>query len=833
MKSAFSLFTALPLFFFFSLAGICRADETMPLPMAPWQQVETVNGDWRYLEKDQAELPDVADAGWTAVTLPHTWNAKDTLETAKYRRAASWYSREFSFTEADLKKRLFLRFGAAGQKAIVFINGKKAAEHAGGYSAFTVELTGLVAAGKNQVAVWVSNKHDPNLAPLSGDFNMYGGLYRSVQLLRAPALCLGRKTLGGPGIRVWSEKVSAEAADLNVVAQVDNGEKTAAKVTVRSELVPMNADRARLETAETTIEIPAGQTVPVKLAIPKIERPQLWSPESPQLYTLTVRLLRDGKEIDRTVVRHGFRWFEFTADRGFFLNGQPYKLRGANRHQDFRGEGNALALARHWNDLKLLKEVGINWLRLAHYQQDDYVLQLCDELGILAWEEIPYVNGTTLTPEFDANLQSMMRDMIEQHFNHPAIIVWGMGNEVWLKKNPDDPEGKAKDYPYFLHLNELVHREDSVRKTVIVSGDINTFIDMKIMTIPDLCGYNLYRGWYGAGYESFTTRVNDLRQRLNGKPLVISEFGAGADTWIHSETPKRFDFSEEYQILFIQSHLDQMEQMPWLCGFNWWIFADFGAAHRTDTNPHINNKGWVTFDRQKKDSFYYLQARWTKTPVVYLASPAWKERTGKAEKEYQVFSNCGKVELFHNGKSLGAKTAGFRWPVTLVAGENTLLAKGWQDGKEYQHGFTVRYAATTARYTATASAEKGDEKAECAVDGNPATRWSAEGNAWLKLDLGRIALVESVEIGFHKGTERHYKLTIELSSDDKKWTQAFAGQSNGEKASQAFAFPQAEARYVRISGQGNNQNGWNSYSEVSVKTTTDKKEKLLYEKIGQ
>lgn len=577
--------------------GFAASAVEPPPPQIPWSAVEFLDQGWLYLAADSADVPTVPEAAWQPVTLPHTWNALDTLERKDYRRGVSWYRRPLVFTAEDLRQRLFLRFGAAGQAAAVFVNGQPAGRHLGGYSAFTVELGNYLRPGTNQVDVRVSNGTNKFIVPVNdGLFNLYGGLYRRVQLLRAPQVCLSRTALGGPGVHVWSEHVTADAADMHVQAEVDFGGAVPAPFLLKAEL----ADAAGKIVA-------AGTATNAAFELSRVAAPALWSPETPTLYTLTVRLLCAGREVDRATVRHGFRWFEFTADHGFYLNGKPYSLHGLCRHQDVSGVGNAVSYPQHFQDLQLMKELGANWLRLAHYQQDDYVLQLCDELGILVWEEVPYVRVTTFEPEFEQNLQTSMKEMIAQHFNHPAIIVWGMGNEIFFKKAED---GRAREFPLLERLNQLVHSQDPIRKTGIVSGDANTYSDLKVMTIPDVIGYNLYLGWYGGTVDKLTARLKDLHQRDPAKPMLVTEFGAGCDPTIHTNTPRPFDMSQEYQVWFLKSYLDQFAALPWLCGYNWWNFADFSWA-KSSNPPLLNNKGLVTFDRQKKDSFYYLKSRLT------------------------------------------------------------------------------------------------------------------------------------------------------------------------------------------------------------------------------
>ncbi|MDR2981785.1 MAG: discoidin domain-containing protein [Puniceicoccales bacterium] len=809
------------------------ASSTPPPRLVPWENTSVVNDNWQYLEKNMEAPAEALTAdGWQNVTLPHTWNAKDTLQTAKYRRDASWYRRDFNFTEADLKDKLYLRFGAAGQVATVYVNGQKALDHKGGYSAFAIELNPYAKSGTNTVLVYVSNKSDRNLAPLSGDFNQYGGLYREVRLIRAPQVSIDRNHHAGPGIIASSTMTDGAEATLTVNVALDG--KNATGYSLKTILTAPNGKVAAEGKSE---KITINGSTMAKAFQGTVKKPLLWSPETPNLYTLTVSLLDDnGKEVDRATVRQGFRWFKFTNDKGFFLNGEHYRLFGTNRHQDYRGEGNALSDIRHDTDIRLIKEAGFNFLRLAHYQQDDYILQRCDEIGLLVWEEIPTVNGITQSEAFAANCQSMMTEMITQHYNHPAIVLWGMGNEIWYDKVKGTPR-HTFETKVIKDLNDTAHRLDSTRPTVIVSGDINLASDVGIMDIPDVIGYNLYRGWYGGGYETLTKRLNELHDKNPDKPMILSEFGAGADTWIHTENPRRFDFSEEYMINFLESHLDQMDEAPlaWLSGYNWWVFADFGAAHRTDTNPHINNKGLVDFERQKKDGFYYTKARLTKDPVVYLQSPSWTERRGVAEKTYRVFSNMDSVELFQDGKSLGKQSKDFSWKVTLKPGKNVLLAKGAnKNGTRKEHGFTVNYDPRTHRHAVTASESLNGTAPENTVDDDLKTQWESESGAWLQIDLDRISLVDGVAIDFANKKDKIFNIRIETSSDGKTWEKAFDGKTPKSPSSPyLIPFKQEEARYVKITGLGNNIDSKNAWREVTVKVSFEKQDKILYEKISE
>jgi beta-galactosidase len=788
-----------------------------------------IDSDWLYLEKDSKSLPAELDKEYQEINLPHTWNAIDAVTKNEYRKASSWYRKNVLINKEDLAKRIYIRFGAAGQEAEVYLNGNKIKYHAGGYSAFVCELTNKLNEGLNKIDVRVSNKKTSDLAPLSADYNFYGGLYRSVSLIKTPNLSFSKNDYAGPGVRVWSENVDRKKVDIYVLATIDNGEDKNQSVSVEAKVFDKKGKI--ISKGKQKIKIAANTSTDVAIDMSKVVKPNLWSPENPELYRVEISLVNNKKLVEKINVNHGFRWFQFTADKGFFLNGNPYKLNGMNRHQDYFKEGNALSLNRHLDDIKLMKELGVNWLRLAHYQQDDYVLDLCDSLGILVWEEIPYVNNTPKSKKFKDNLESMMTDLIHQHFNHSSIILWGMGNEVWMG---DRGDGKATNYHILTDLNNLIHKEDPTRKTVFVNGDNNRPIDLDIINIPDVFGYNLYRGWYGTHFSTLTSRLNEIHKKAPNRPLILSEFGAGSDTRIHSETPLKQDFSIEYQNDYIISHLNQTEKMDWLSGVNYWSFADFGAAHRGDSKPHINQKGLVTFDRKKKDAFYIVKSRWTKEPVVYLESPFWTERSGDLKKTYRVFSNMEEVDLFHNGKSLGKKKKDFIWEVVLNKGKNNLLAKGKSGKITKEHGFSVLYKNKKFPFEIKASQTNKGFPVTNLIDGKKYTHWSSKKESVIELDLGRISLVNGVSINVTQGKKiKTYNLEIKGSSDGKNWTSFFVGKTAKNKNENELLFhKQAEIRYLKIEANGNNSSKSNSYNEVTPLITLEKKELNLYEKIG-
>ena len=682
---------------FVVLAACVFSLTAAPPRWQPWDGVRAIPDGWGYVESDSQTPPEEV-SGAERVTLPHTWNTRDSLESNHYRRGVSWYVRDFDRAEMPGGGRWFVRCEAAGQQAEVFLNGTRLGGHVGGYSAFAFDLTPHLR-DDNRLAIRVSNANDRMVAPLSGDFNMYGGLYRGVSLIPAPVVGFARDEQGGPGVRVSSPRVSANEAEVKVETVLDNGSGKAYSGTVTAELTA--PDGGVVARATQKVEgVSAGKSK-FAITLPVVRQPQLWSPESPALYTLRLRLGDGDAALDEVRVRHGFRWFEFTPDRGFFLNGKPYRLIGINRHQDRQGLGNALSDTRHDEDLRMMKELGVNYLRLAHYQQNDYMLQRCDELGLLVQEEIPYVNQTTFAPAFEENLRGMMREMITQHFNHPAVIVWGMGNEVVVK---DRGDGKADNFDLLTRMHALVRGLDPLRRTLVVLNDTDNGWKLGVTGIPDLIGYNLYYGWYRNEIGDFTARVTELHGHNPDKPLLVTEFGADCDRRLHSTASKRFDFTEEYQVKFLEGYLDQMDKLPWLAGFNWWAFADFGSSYRGDSIPHVNQKGLVTFDRERKDGFDAWKARFSKEPVLRIQSAAWTKRHGPADTEIRVITNLPEVELMHNGKSLGKQTTGFRWPLRMMLGKHGLVARGGDaTGKVHEHRADFEYIGEKKIYPVKSS----------------------------------------------------------------------------------------------------------------------------------
>jgi len=650
-----------------------------------WTGVDDISEDWLYLEREAPEPPSADAEGYVPVELPHTWNDEDALERVDYRRAASWYRRTLTLTPSESNERLYLRFGAAGNQAQVYVNGRKLNEHVGGYAAFTTEITDAVEPGANAIAVRVSNAPRDDLPPLDIDHNIYGGLYRGVHVVRGPVVGFSRVDRGGPGVRLISNEVSSKSADVRVEATLDSGADGAMDVEVVAELRNDRGQPVSFASREVRAE-PGRRSVAVQM--PDVVSPKLWSPSSPSLYRLRLTLWDDRNIIDRVELDYGFRSFRFTPNEGFFLNGESFEVRGVNRHQDIYRQGNALEAEDHVRDMRMIKELGANAVRLAHYQQDDLVLTLCDRLGLLVWEEIPLVNEITDSPAFKENTANMLRDMIAQHAHHTSVVVWGLQNEFVLKQPSLFEEKRA----LLRRLHGIAKQMDPTRPTGIACHGVPMYAEEDLTSIADIVGYNVYYGWYGDQFSDLTRILSGFRDHEPDRAHLITEYGAGSDIRVQRARPERFDFSEQWQCRFIESYLDQAEAMPWLNGTFYWNMFDFGASHRGDTIPGVNQKGLITFDRStKKDAYFLVKSRWVDDPVLHLAGARRSHQRGGPERTFRAYTNLDRVRLMHNGRAVGARSGMHEWTVRLVPGPNRVEVRGAGDHRDLSHGYTVVY----------------------------------------------------------------------------------------------------------------------------------------------
>ena len=608
--------------------------------------IHSLNQDWTFIK---AEHP--ADAPGVPVTLPHTWNAEDGQDGGDdYHRGKCWYLRDLDRPETTENSRVWLEFEGAAMTAEVYLNGEKLAEHAGGYSTFRVDLTDHLK-DHNKLAVSVSNARSRTVYPQQADFTFYGGLYREVRLILVPETHFALGYHGGPGLKITPVvDLETRAATVMAEAWVEG---------------PAND-------AEVTFTL-AGQTrtVPVADGCARadftIENAHLWDGlNDPYLYTATASLSSG----DAVSARFGCRKFEIDPQKGFLLNGRSYPLRGVSRHQDRKGAGTALTPAMMEEDMAIIKELGANTLRLAHYQHAQYFYDLCDENGLIVWAEIPYI--TMHMHDGRENTLSQMTELVVQNYNHPCIAVWGLSNEITAASavNEELLENHRA-------LNDLCHTLDTTRPTTMA----NVFmldIDSPILEIPDVNSYNLYFGWYLGELEQNDAFFDEYHAQFPDRCIGFSEYGADANPAYQSPTPEKGDYTESYQCVYHEHILQMIEARPWLWATHVWNLFDFGADGRDEGGKHgENQKGLVTFDRQlKKDAFYLYKAAWNRTePFVHLCGSRYVDRTEEVT-EIKAYSNQNEVSLYLDGKLFATKQGhvvfSFQVP---ISGEHTIEAR--------------------------------------------------------------------------------------------------------------------------------------------------------------
>lgn len=687
------------------------------------QEVKRIDQGWDFLKSDLGGIWEAVrpvGAGnpesvplWEQINLPHCYNALDAVDPAiNYYQGPSWYRKSLEIDNPYLNGHTLLHFEGAGQKTAVYIHTNKVGEHVGGYDEWTVDITDAVEKfkktaafkkqfkGKIPLSIRVDNSRDLEMIPSDlSDFNVYGGIYRHLNLKYVPQTAL--------------ERVFVEAS---VGADGKQG-----VVNVRGRLMPFSA-QTNFE-VETQLYDPAGKivqtqqpqvnrgTLNLEFGQFLVKKPQLWSPDQPALYRLVTTIKSNGQVFKEESV-FGFRHVAFKEKGPFLLNGKRLLLRGTHRHEDHAGVAAAMTDDQILQEMTLMKEMGVNFIRLGHYQQSRKVLEACDSLGILVWEEIPWCRGGLGGEVYQLQGKRMLTHMIEQHYNHPSVIIWGLGNENdWPGDFAEFDQAKIR--AYMSELNGLAHQLDPSRKTAIRRCDF-------CKDIVDVYSPSIWAGWYRGVYTDYKTASEEEMEKV--KHFLHVEWGGDSHARRHAEDPDRAlakikgdgttderagdasliggaarvskdgDWSESYICNLIDWHLKEQETMPWLTGTAYWPFKDFSTPVRPDNPvPYVNQKGVVERDFTKKESYYVFQSYWTAKPMLHIYGHTWPIRWGEKEesKMIKVYSNASEVELFVNGESQGLKkrnsqdfpAAGLRWMVKLNEGNNQIKAVA-KNGRE-------------------------------------------------------------------------------------------------------------------------------------------------------
>ena len=677
------------------------------------REKESINESWKQFAGDVvgAEKVDFNDESWQTVNLPHTWNAIDAYTQKKYYRGIGWYHKNLLLTNRYVGKKLFINFEGVFLKADIYVNGKFVGEHKGGYTAFTFDISNYITIpGKNSIAIKVDNSKDLDLPPISGDYTMFGGIYRDVYLVSTNQVHFDELNLGSSGVFIETPLVNDKTATVKVRGTITNQSTDNRNLTIVSKVI----DNAGIVVAEmkSKLKLASGANRNFEQLSEKISNPKLWSPENPYLYTVKTSIVSDDKTqtlLDFQNQPLGFRWFGFSADSGFYLNGKYLKLIGAARHQDYMGLGNALDNDLQRRDIQLLKAMGGNFIRVSHYPQDPTIIEMCDKLGILVWEETPLGNTFYNSEELKATCISSLKEMIRQNYNHPSIIIWGYMNEVGLgTAKMAEKEKKKGIYELTANfakvLESIVQAEDKNRLSTMAqnSGGNGYYKDYGFSSTPNVIGWNTYYGWYKGKFDDFGVFMDKVHTESPEMKSLISEFGAGSDQRLHSLNPEQFDFSIEWQQLYHESYLNQIFSRKYIAGAAVWNMIDFCAAGRQESMPHINNKGLLYNNRTPKDVYYLYQAWLVKTPVLHIASRDWQNRKGiqaspndkTVIQPIKIYSNLDSVELFVNGKSngiLGVNKGVVIWNVPFSNGRNSLIAKGVNANKSCEDAMQIDF----------------------------------------------------------------------------------------------------------------------------------------------
>lgn len=581
------------------------------------RQVILFNNDWLFQMPGEEPVK---------LNLPHTWNGVDGQDGGdNYKRCKCTYTKTFKKPDFKVGERVKLEFKGVNSEGEVLLNGKLLTVHAGGYSTFIVDITDHLL-DENTLVVNVDNSKTEEVYPQTADFTFYGGIYRDVNLLILPKNHFEFLKDSSPALKVTT-KVDGNDGIINVVAEVSGN--------LAPIILVLNKEN----------EVVAKGTINEDI---KISNVHLWNGvKDPYLYTVK-GILKDKDIEDEVSTRIGFRTFKVDPKKGFFLNGKPYPLRGVCRHQDRPKIGNALTKKEHEEDIKLIKEVGANTIRLAHYQHDQYFYDLCDEYGFVVWAEIPYISRYMKAA--DKNAFNQMSELIHQNFNHPSIVCWGISNEITMFKVTNATRKHHKE------LNEFCHKEDPSRFTTIACFSVMTIFN-RIAHITDVASYNLYWGWY-VPIIRVTGLICDMWHLFYPHgPIGLSEYGAEAMPNLHSAHPRRGDNTEEYQAIYHEKMIDVINKRPYLWATHVWNMFDFAAdARNQGGEPGMNHKGLVTFDRKtKKDSFYAYKAYWSDEPFIHLCSKRFINRVG-SKTLVKVYTNQKEVSLYQNGKLIATKS---------------------------------------------------------------------------------------------------------------------------------------------------------------------------------
>lgn len=654
-----------------------------------------LNAGWDYVEHATPDPVVAATLPGVIVHLPHTWNAFDPLDNEPgYRRDASWYRKTIRVPEAPADSRFLLYFEGANMKADVYVDGKRAGGHVGGYLGFTADITEFVEpGGEHELLVRVDNGVDRDLIPSQkSDFVLYGGLTRDVFLQVRPANHIARLQIDTP-------TVSAESGEARVSVELAGSGDLADGATLRLTLHAPSGELLASDSVEVT-----GNVATIDL--PAVENPQLWSPDHPAMYRVEAALLdTGGKALHSASDTFGFRWYDFGENGAFYLNGERLLLRGTHRHEEHAGYGAAMPNELHVRDMELMKDVGVNFVRLAHYPQDPAVYEAADRLGLILWDELPWCRGGVGEAAWQANTEAMLREMIGQNRNHPSVFFWSLGNEIYWLPDFEGGGDEERINRYLQHLQDVAKELDPARMTAIRKHYAGA-------DIVDVFSPSIWAGWYGGGYHQYEQAIADAREKY--PRMLHMEYGGSSHVGRFDPDPpggdglaggqvsvtemvnqsgvvsvaKGGDWSESYIVDLFDWHLTVSESFPDFAGNAQWAFKDFSTPLRPENPiPYMNQKGLVDRAGRPKEAYWVFRSHWTTEPFCRIYGHGWNPRPLEAgeRQAVRVYCNTGSAELRVNGRVLGRKdrdptvfpAGGLVWDAAFEEGVNRLEVVGY------------------------------------------------------------------------------------------------------------------------------------------------------------
>ncbi|MGI6110400.1 MAG: glycoside hydrolase family 2 protein [Eubacteriaceae bacterium] len=595
---------------------------------------QSINPGWSFTLED-AGIPQQIKPEWQTIDLPHTWNKYDGQDGRAYHRGIGTYAKEVDFGELKPGSQVYIEVPAASLSAEIFVNGEKAAAHEGGFSIFRANITDLIHPGKNLIAIQVDNAEKSNIYPQMADFTFYGGLYRGVNIIIVPETHFSLDFKGSEGFSV-SSKIEGNTAVFDLNCWITNPQKGD---SVQFTVTDMEG--------KTVAEIVKSADAHVQGEL-KLEEPHKWQGiDDPYLYTATATLRRHNEVLDEVSVRHGIREYFVDPQKGFYLNGILTPLRGVSRHQDQLDKGYALTYEDHKKDADIIRDLGANTIRLAHYQHSQDFYDLCDEYGFVVWAEIPFISSMNKDPRAHDNAKSQMEELVYQNYNHSSILFWGISNEITIGGETEQLNNNLNE------LNDMVHDMDKTRLTTMAQVSMLP-MDSVENDITDILSYNHYFGWYSGKMEDNEVWFDKFHAMHPDRAVGISEYGCEGIVDYHNDHPEKGDYSEEYQALYHEHMAKIIDERPWLWATHIWNMFDFGCGARDEGGVKgRNNKGLATIDRKiKKDSYYLYKAYWSKEPFVHITSKRWAKRPMEAT-DIKVYSNQPYVGLYDGDRKIG------------------------------------------------------------------------------------------------------------------------------------------------------------------------------------